>query len=191
MKYIITFILFFFFTLPLYAQSVFEYKYTSGYKAPDTEFALDYIKRTIKPKFPENTHINMQTIKLNKENFIVISFYYSEYDGATRGESKYFISFWKVYSDYIYCIGSNILDIYDPEVTYSNNIITIKGKNRYEPLNVYYYSFIYNNHTIYYNSILGILKDGDNNITSKYFFSPNNKKVNINSIFADYFIKDN
>ena len=64
MKYIITFILFFFFTLPLYAQSVFEYKYTSGYKPPDTEFALDYIKRTIKPKFPDNTHLNMQHIKL-------------------------------------------------------------------------------------------------------------------------------
>ena len=33
--------------------------------------------------------------------------------------------FWKDYADYIECLGSNILNIYDPEVTISNNIITI------------------------------------------------------------------
>ena len=33
-----------------YAQDAFDYKYTTGYKTIDTEFAIDYIFRTINPK---------------------------------------------------------------------------------------------------------------------------------------------
>lgn len=172
------------------AQDAFDYKYTTGYKTIDTEFAVDYIFRTINPKFPKNVHTEIKNIKLFRENFKLITLYYSEYDGATRGESKFFISFWKEYADYIECLGSNILNIYDPEVTISNNIITIKGKRRYEPLSLYYYSFIYKNNNFYYNSILGIHRDADDNTTSKYYFSSDNKSVNINSIFADKLIKD-
>ena len=151
-----------------YAQDAFDYKYTTGYKTIDTEFAIDYIFRTINPKFPKNVHTEIKNIKLFRENFKLITLYYSEYDGATRGESKFFISFWKEYADYIECLGSNILNIYDPEVTISSNIITIKGKRRYEPLSLYYYSFIYEKQKILFHSIMEISTDGDNNTEMKY-----------------------
>lgn len=172
-----------------YAQDAFDYKYTTGYKTIDTEFAVDYIFRTINPKFPNNVHTEIKNIKLFRENFKLITLYYSEYDGATRGESKFFISFWKEYADYIECIGSNILNIYDPEVTISNNIITIKGKRRYEPLSLYYYSFIYEKKKILFHSIMEISTDGDNNTEMKYHYSADNSSININSIFADKLIK--
>lgn len=172
-----------------YAQDAFDYKYTTGYKTIDTEFAIDYIFRTINPKFPKNVHIEIKNIKLFRENFKLITLYYSEYDGATRGESKFFISFWKEYADYIECLGSNILNIYDPEVTISNNIITIKGKRRYEPLSLYYYSFIYEKQKILFHSIMEISTDGDNNTEMKYHYSADNSSININSIFADKLIK--
>ena len=172
-----------------YAQDAFDYKYTTGYKTIDTEFAIDYIFRTINPKFPKNVHTEIKNIKLFRENFKLITLYYSEYDGATRGESKFFISFWKEYSDYIECLGSNILNIYDPEVTISNNIITIKGKRRYEPLSLYYYSFIYEKQKILFHSIMEISTDGDNNTEMKYHYSADNSSININSIFADKLIK--
>ena len=172
-----------------YAQDAFDYKYTTGYKTIDTEFAIDYIFRTINPKFPKNVHIEIKNIKLFRENFKLITLYYSEYDGATRGESKFFISFWKEYADYIECLGSNILNIYDPEVTISNNIITIKGKRRYEPLSLYYYSFIYEKQKILFHSIMEISTDGDNNTNMLYHFTKDNMTVNINSIFADKLIK--
>ena len=172
-----------------YAQDAFDYKYTTGYKTIDTEFAIDYIFRTINPKFPKNVHTEIKNIKLFRENFKLITLYYSEYDGATRGESKFFISFWKEYADYIECLGSNILNIYDPEVTISNNIITIKGKRRYEPLSLYYYSFIYEKQKILFHSIMEISTDGDNNTEIKYHYSADNSSININSIFADKLIK--
>lgn len=172
-----------------YAQDAFDYKYTTGYKTIDTEFAIDYIFRTINPKFPKNVHIEIKNIKLFRENFKLITLYYSEYDGATRGESKFFISFWKEYADYIECLGSNILNIYDPEVTISSNIITIKGKRRYEPLSLYYYSFIYEKQKILFHSIMEISTDGDNNTEMKYHYSADNSSININSIFADKLIK--
>lgn len=172
-----------------YAQDAFDYKYTTGYKTIDTEFAIDYIFRTINPKFPKNVHTEIKNIKLFRENFKLITLYYSEYDGATRGESKFFISFWKDYADYIECLGSNILNIYDPEVTISNNIITIKGKRRYEPLSLYYYSFIYEKQKILFHSIMEISTDGDNNTEMKYHYSADNSSININSIFADKLIK--
>lgn len=172
-----------------YAQDAFDYKYTTGYKTIDTEFAIDYIFRTINPKFPKNVHTEIKNIKLFRENFKLITLYYSEYDGATRGESKFFISFWKEYADYIECLGSNILNIYDPEVTISNNIITIKGKRRYEPLSLYYYSFIYEKQKILFHSIMEISTDGDNNTEMKYHYSADNSSININSIFADKLIK--
>ena len=172
-----------------YAQDAFDYKYTTGYKTIDTEFAIDYIFRTINPKFPKNVHTEIKNIKLFRENFKLITLYYSEYDGATRGESKFFISFWKEYADYIECLGSNILNIYDPEVTISSNIITIKGKRRYEPLSLYYYSFIYEKQKILFHSIMEISTDGDNNTEMKYHYSADNSSININSIFADKLIK--
>ncbi len=172
-----------------YAQDAFDYKYTTGYKTIDTEFAIDYIFRTINPKFPKNVHTEIKNIKLFRENFKLITLYYSEYDGATRGESKFFISFWKEYADYIECLGSNILNIYDPEVNISNNIITIKGKRRYEPLSLYYYSFIYEKQKILFHSIMEISTDGDNNTEMKYHYSADNSSININSIFADKLIK--
>lgn len=172
-----------------YAQDAFDYKYTTGYKTIDTEFAIDYIFRTINPKFPKNVHTEIKNIKLFRENFKLITLYYSEYDGATRGESKFFISFWKEYADYIECLGSNILNIYDPEVTISNNIITIKGKRRYEPLSLYYYSFIYEKQKILFHSIMEISTDGNNNTEMKYHYSADNSSININSIFADKLIK--
>lgn len=172
-----------------YAQDAFDYKYTTGYKTIDTEFAINYIFRTINPKFPKNVHTEIKNIKLFRENFKLITLYYSEYDGATRGESKFFISFWKEYADYIECLGSNILNIYDPEVTISNNIITIKGKRRYEPLSLYYYSFIYEKQKILFHSIMEISTDGDNNTEMKYHYSADNSSININSIFADKLIK--
>ena len=134
-------------------------------------------------------HTEIKNIKLFRENFKLITLYYSEYDGATRGESKFFISFWKEYADYIECLGSNILNIYDPEVTISNNIITIKGKRRYEPLSLYYYSFIYEKQKILFHSIMEISTDGDNNTEMKYHYSADNSSININSIFADKLIK--
>lgn len=172
-----------------YAQDAFDYKYTTGYKTIDTEFAIDYIFRTINPKFPKNVHTEIKNIKLFRENFKLITLYYSEYDGATRGESKFFISFWKEYADYIECLGSNILNIYDPEVTISNNIITIKGKRRYEPLSLYYYSFIYEKQKILFHSIMEISTDSDNNTEMIYHYSADNSSININSIFADKLIK--
>ena len=113
----------------------------------------------------------------------MISFYYSEYDGATRGTSQYFISFWKDNKKYLTCLGSNILNVFDPVVTISNNIITIKAYKRFEPLSVYYYSFIYERPKILFHSIMEISTDGDNNTKMKYHYLSSDKPVNINSIF--------
>lgn len=173
-----------------YAQNVFEYNYTTGYKAQDTEVAVEYIFRKLNPKFPKNVHVDVKNIVFDKDNIKFITFYYSEYDGATRGESKYFISFWKDYGSYFQCVGSNILNIYDPDVNISNNVITIKGKKRYEPLSIYYYSFFYKNDDLFYNNITSVSVDGDNKTTHKYYYSHENVPISINSVFADVLAKE-
>ena len=171
------------------AQNVFNPVIIDEYKALDSQSAIEYLQRKLNPKFPKDTHIKIDDITLSGENFKMISFYYSEYDGATRGTSQYFISFWKDNKKYLQCIGSNILDIYDPVVTIANNIVTIKAYKRYMPLSVFYYSFIYEKNNIFFNSIMEISTDGDNNTNMLYHFTKDNMIVNINSIFADKLIK--
>lgn len=189
-RFLIIILFIFYFASFSFSQSAFEYKFINKYKAVDSQMAVDYIYRVINPKFPSNTHLKTETIKLDRENIIMISLYYAEYDGATRGESKYFISFWKQHQGYIECVGSNILNIYDPQVNIANNIITVKGKRRYEPLATYYYSFIYKNNVFLYNNIFSVYIDADNETISKYHYSSDNKSIKMESIFADELIKD-
>lgn len=188
MKYILP-LFFMLFAFNVSAQNVFNPVIIDEYKALDSQSAIEYLQRKLNPKFPKDTHIKIDDITLSGENFKMISFYYSEYDGATRGTSQYFISFWKDNKKYLQCIGSNILDIYDPVVTIANNIVTIKAYKRYMPLSVFYYSFIYEKNNIFFNSIMEISTDGDNNTEMKYYYSPDNASININSIFADKLIK--
>lgn len=188
MKYILA-LFFMFFAFNVSAQNVFNPVIIDEYKALDSQSAIEYLQRKLNPKFPKDTHIKIDDITLSGENFKMISFYYSEYDGATRGTSQYFISFWKDNKKYLTCIGSNILDIYDPVVTVANNIVTIKAYKRYMPLSVFYYSFIYEKNNIFFNSIMEISTDGDNNTNMLYHFTKDNMTVNINSIFADKLIK--
>lgn len=190
MKYIISF-LFLFFATHSFAQNIFNQVIIDSYNAKNTEQAVEYLNRKLNPKFPKDTKISIKNITLDNKPFKIISFYYSEFDGATRGMSKYFISFWKDNKECITCIGSNFLDVYDPVITISNNIINIKAYKLYEPLSVYYYSFIYKMPNIFFHSILKISTDGDNNTENKYYFSQKNPPANINSIFADELIKDN
>ena len=188
MKYILA-LFFMLFAFNVSAQNVFNPVIIDEYKALDSQSAIEYLQRKLNPKFPKDTHIKIDDITLSGENFKMISFYYSEYDGATRGTSQYFISFWKDNKKYLQCIGSNILDIYDPVVTIANNIVTIKAYKRYMPLSVFYYSFIYEKNNIFFNSIMEISTDGDNNTNMTYHFTKDNMTVNINSIFADKLIK--
>ena len=188
MKYILA-LFFMLFAFNVSAQNVFNPVIIDEYKALDSQSAIEYLQRKLNPKFPKDTHIKIDDITLSGENFKMISFYYSEYDGATRGTSQYFISFWKDNKKYLQCIGSNILDIYDPVVTIANNIVTIKAYKRYMPLSVFYYSFIYEKNNIFFNSIMEISTDGDNNTNMLYHFTKDNMTVNINSIFADKLIK--
>lgn len=188
MKYILA-LFFMLFAFNVSAQNVFNPVIIDEYKALDSQSAIEYLQRKLNPKFPKDTHIKIDDITLSGENFKMISFYYSEYDGATRGTSQYFISFWKDNKKYLQCIGSNILDIYDPVVTIANNIVTIKAYKRYMPLSTFYYSFIYEKNNIFFNSIMEISTDGDNNTKMKYYYSPDNASININSIFADKLIK--
>lgn len=188
MKYILA-LFFMLFAFNVSAQNVFNPVIIDEYKALDSQSAIEYLQRKLNPKFPKDTHIKIDDITLSGENFKMISFYYSEYDGATRGTSQYFISFWKDNKKYLQCIGSNILDIYDPVVTIANNIVTIKAYKRYMPLSVFYYSFIYEKNNILFNSIMEISTDGDNNTNMLYHFTKENQTVNINSIFADKLIK--
>lgn len=188
MKYILA-LFFMLFAFNVSAQNVFNPVIIDEYKALDSQSAIEYLQRKLNPKFPKDTHIKIDDITLSGENFKMISFYYSEYDGASRGTSQYFISFWKDNKKYLQCIGSNILDIYDPVVTIANNIVTIKAYKRYMPLSVFYYSFIYEKNNILFNSIMEISTDGDNNTNMLYHFTKENQTVNINSIFADKLIK--
>ena len=188
MKYILA-LFFMLFAFNVSAQNVFNPVIIDEYKALDSQSAIEYLQRKLNPKFPKDTHIKIDDITLSGENFKMISFYYSEYDGATRGTSQYFISFWKDNKDYLTCIGSNLLNIYDPVVTISNNIINIKAYKLYEPLSVYYYSFRYERPEILFHSIMEISTDGDNNTKMKYHYLSSDKPVNINSIFADKLIK--
>lgn len=188
MKYIFT-LFFTFFSFSVFAQNVFNPVIIDEYNALDSQSAVEYMQRKLNPKFPKDTHIKIDDITLSGENFKMISFYYSEYDGATRGTSQYFISFWKDNKKYLTCLGSNILNVFDPVVTISNNIITIKAYKRFEPLSVYYYSFIYERPKILFHSIMEISTDGDNNTKMKYHYLSSDKPVNINSIFADKLIK--
>lgn len=188
MKYILA-LFFMLFAFNVSAQNVFNPVIIDEYKALDSQSAIEYLQRKLNPKFPKDTHIKIDDITLSGENFKMISFYYSEYDGATRGTSQYFISFWKDNKKYLQCIGSNILDIYDPVVTIANNIVTIKAYKRYMPLSTFYYSFIYEKNNIFFNSIMEISTDGDNNTNMLYHFTKDNMTVNINSIFADKLIK--
>ncbi len=190
MKVIFTFIFVFMFSISSYADSFFNKFMFDGHKSANSETAVDYISYKLNPKFPKSVTIKQDKVKISGENFIIITFYYSEYDGATRGSSQYFISFWKDYKDHIVCVGSNILNIYSPVLSLYNNIITIKGKRQYEPLSVYNYSFIYENNNFYFYNILSITEDADKNVTYKYYFKPEDKKVNIKSIYADEFIKE-
>ncbi len=188
MKYIFT-LFFTFFSFSVFAQNVFNPVIIDEYNALDSQSAVEYMQRKLNSKFPKDTHIKIDDITLSGENFKMISFYYSEYDGATRGTSQYFISFWKDNKKYLTCLGSNILNVFDPVVTISNNIITIKAYKRFEPLSVYYYSFIYERPKILFHSIMEISTDGDNNTKMKYHYLSSDKPVNINSIFADKLIK--
>lgn len=188
MKYILA-LFFTLFAFNVSAQNVLNPVIIDEYKALDSQSAIEYLQRKLNPKFPKDTHIKIDDITLSGENFKMISFYYSEYDGATRGTSQYFISFWKDNKKYLQCIGSNILDIYDPVVTIANNIVTIKAYKRYMPLSIFYYSFIYEKNNIFFNSIMEISTDGDNNTNMLYHFTKDNMTVNINSIFADKLIK--
>lgn len=188
MKYILA-LFFMLFAFNVSAQNVFNPVIIDEYKALDSQSAIEYLQRKLNPKFPKDTHIKIDDITLSGENFKMISFYYSEYDGATRGTSQYFISFWKDNKDYLTCIGSNILNVFDPVVTIANNIVTIKAYKRYMPLSIFYYSFIYEKNNIFFNSIMEISTDGDNNTNMLYHFTKDNMTVNINSIFADKLIK--
>lgn len=188
MKYILA-LFFMLFAFNVSAQNVFNPVIIDEYKALDSQSAIEYLQRKLNPKFPKDTHIKIDDITLSGENFKMISFYYSEYDGATRGTSQYFISFWKDNKEYLTCMGSNILDVFDPVVTIANNIVTIKAYKRYMPLSVFYYSFIYEKNNILFNSIMEISTDGDNNTNMLYHFTKDNMTVNINSIFADKLIK--
>lgn len=188
MKYILA-LFFMLFAFNVSAQNVFNPVIIDEYKALDSQSAIEYLQRKLNPKFPKDTHIKIDDITLSGENFKMISFYYSEYDGATRGTSQYFISFWKDNKKYLQCIGSNILDIYDPVVTIANNIVTIKAYKRYMPLSIFYYSFIYEKNNIFFNSIMEISTDGDNNTKMTYHHSSSDAPININSIFADKLIK--
>lgn len=188
MKYILV-LFFMLFAFNVSAQNVFNPVIIDEYKALDSQSAIEYLQRKLNPKFPKDTHIKIDDITLSGENFKMISFYYSEYDGATRGTSQYFISFWKDNKDYLTCMGSNLLNIYDPVVTVANNIITIKAYKRYMPLSTFYYSFIYEKNNIFFNSIMEISTDGDNNTKMTYHHSSSDAPININSIFADKLIK--
>ena len=188
MKYILA-LFFTLFAFNVSAQNVLNPVIIDEYKALDSQSAIEYLQRKLNPKFPKDTHIKIDDITLSGENFKMISFYYSEYDGATRGTSQYFISFWKDNKKYLQCIGSNILDIYDPVVTIANNIVTIKAYKRYMPLSIFYYSFIYEKNNIFFNSIMEISTDGDNNTKMTYHHSSSDAPININSIFADKLIK--
>jgi len=188
MKYILA-LFFMLFAFNVSAQNVLNPVIIDEYKALDSQSAIEYLQRKLNPKFPKDTHIKIDDITLSGENFKMISFYYSEYDGATRGTSQYFISFWKDNKKYLQCIGSNILDIYDPVVTIANNIVTIKAYKRYMPLSIFYYSFIYEKNNIFFNSIMEISTDGDNNTKMTYHHSSSDAPININSIFADKLIK--
>ena len=188
MKYMLA-LFFMLFAFNVSAQNVLNPVIIDEYKALDSQSAIEYLQRKLNPKFPKDTHIKIDDITLSGENFKMISFYYSEYDGATRGTSQYFISFWKDNKKYLQCIGSNILDIYDPVVTIANNIVTIKAYKRYMPLSVFYYSFIYEKNNIFFNSIMEISTDGDNNTKMTYHHSSSDAPININSIFADKLIK--
>lgn len=188
MKYILA-LFFMLFAFNVSAQNVFNPVIIDEYKALDSQSAIEYLQRKLNPKFPKDTHIKIDDITLSGENFKMISFYYSEYDGATRGTSQYFISFWKDNKDYLTCMGSNLLNIYDPVVTVANNIITIKAYKRYMPLSTFYYSFIYEKNNIFFNSIMEISTDGDNNTKMTYHHSSSDAPININSIFADKLIK--
>ena len=187
MKYMLA-LFFMLFAFNVSAQNVLNPVIIDEYKALDSQSAIEYLQRKLNPKFPKDTHIKIDDITLSGENFKMISFYYSEYDGATRGTSQYFISFWKDNKKYLQCIGSNILDIYDPVVTIANNIVTIKAYKRYMPLSVFYYSFIYEKNNIFFNSIMEISTDGDNNTKMTYHHSSSDAPININSIFADKLI---
>ena len=99
MKYILTLILIIFAT-DVFAQNVFNPVVIDDYKALDTQSAIEYLQRNLNPKFPKDTQINIDDIVLSGEHFKMISFYYSEYDGTTRGTSQYFISFWKDNKEY-------------------------------------------------------------------------------------------
>ena len=188
MKYILP-LFFMLFAFNVSAQNVFNPVIIDEYKALDSQSAIEYLQRKLNPKFPKDTHIKIDDITLSAENFKMISFYYSEYDGATRGTSQYFISFWKDNKEYLTCIGSNLLNVFDPVVTIANNIVTIKAYKRYMPLSIFYYSFIYEKNNIFFNSIMEISTDGDNNTNMLYHFTKDNMTVNINSIFADKLIK--
>ena len=188
MKYILTLILIIFAT-DVFAQNVFNPVVIDDYKALDTQSAIEYLQRNLNPKFPKDTQINIDDIVLSGEHFKMISFYYSEYDGTTRGTSQYFISFWKDNKEYFTCTGSNLLNIYNPVITVSNNIINIKAYKVYKPLSIYYYSFIYKRPNIFFHSVMGISTDGDNNTEIKYHYSSSDSPVNINSIYADKLIK--
>lgn len=188
MKYIFT-LFFILFAFNTFAQNVFNPVIIDEHKALNIQNAVEHLQRKLNPKFPKDTQIIIDNVTLSGEHFKLISFYYTEYDGATRGTSQYFISFWKDNKEYLTCLGSNLLNIYDPFVTISNNIINIKAYKLYEPLSVYYYSFIYERPKILFHSIMEISTDSDNNTKIKYHYSDSDAPVNINSIFADKLIK--
>ena len=136
MKYIAVFLVFLFSSSEIFAQNVFNPVLLDEYKALDSQKAINFLERKLNPKFPKDTHIKLEDITIAGDTFKLITFYYSEYDGATRGTSQYFFSFWKDEKKYLKLIGSNMINAYDPLIKVTNNIITIKANKIYEPLSV-------------------------------------------------------
>lgn len=184
MKYFLLLFLFFCYE-NIFAQNVFNSVIVEDYTTKDTHTAVEYLTKKLNPKFPKDTQVSIENVRISGEKFIIISYYYTEFDGATRGDSRYFISFWKDNKQSLTCIGSNILNVYDPVITISNDIINIKAYKLYEPYAIYYYSFKYDNNFIHFNSIMKTTTDADNNANIIYYFSEKDTPVNINSILAD------
>ena len=119
MKYILITFIFLFSAIPLYAQNVFNPVIIDDYKVQGSRDAVEYLNLKLNPKFPKATEIKVENIKLSGDDFKMITYYYSEYDGATRGTSQYFISQQEAQASILYPFGKIIKNTFNAWVQIS------------------------------------------------------------------------
>ena len=184
---ILIILLFLLINTTIYAEtSIFNIKLLQVQSVPSIDNAKDYIMLELKPLFPKDLVGKEEKIQIGKDEFIFISYSYTEFNTFTRTNSIYFFSIWKKEADNKYTLmGNNFLTgYYDISLYVFKNRLTLEAKKEaYDPSS-YYFSFDYIRNNFYISQILQIKNNNDSQ-QALYFLNNPKSTVKLSSILLD------